>query len=81
MDAKNCLHCSASLTPSDLAAGWCDSCGKRIPTGTKPAKAVKAVAAVPAAQDVGAPSAWPIITVLAFTALAIGGLAAIAFAR
>jgi hypothetical protein len=26
-----CLHCNAVLTPKDIADGWCDSCGKRVP--------------------------------------------------
>jgi hypothetical protein len=32
-----CVHCNAALTARDLADGWCDSCGKRLPTGTRPA--------------------------------------------
>ncbi len=26
-----CLHCSASVTLSEIKDGWCDSCGKKIP--------------------------------------------------
>lgn len=27
-----CVHCDAKLTPRDQADGWCDSCGKRLPS-------------------------------------------------
>ncbi len=26
-----CLHCSAVPTLREMADGWCDSCGKRLP--------------------------------------------------
>ncbi|MBY0230093.1 MAG: hypothetical protein K2W96_12495 [Gemmataceae bacterium] len=75
-----CIHCNATLTASDLATGWCDSCGKRLPTAPKPAAPAKQAEAPPAAK-VSNPTAWPVIAVLAITLLATGGLAAMAFAR
>jgi len=46
-----CLHCGSALPSSDLAAGWCDSCGKRLPgsykSGAKAAQAATAVADQP----------------------------------
>jgi len=27
-----CLHCSVILPPHEISDGWCDSCGKRLPT-------------------------------------------------
>jgi hypothetical protein len=31
MARLTCPNCGAVLGPSDLTAGWCDSCGKKIP--------------------------------------------------
>ena len=31
MATQRCLHCDNVLVESELASGWCDSCGKRIP--------------------------------------------------
>ena len=28
----HCLHCGASVPTHDLAEGWCNSCGKRLPS-------------------------------------------------
>lgn len=44
-----CVHCDATLTPRDRAEGWCDSCGKRLPSDLR----TKAVART------GAPAAMP----------------------
>jgi len=30
--APVCLHCDAALTNQELSGGWCDSCGKRLPS-------------------------------------------------
>ncbi len=27
----HCLNCNAKLTLKEMAEGWCDSCGKRLP--------------------------------------------------
>src|SRR5262249_55220544 len=27
-----CLHCAHPLTDAEMEAGWCDSCGKQLPT-------------------------------------------------
>lgn len=27
-----CLHCDAALTRRELTDGWCDSCGKKLPS-------------------------------------------------
>jgi hypothetical protein len=31
MARLTCPNCGTGLAPSDLSAGWCDSCGKKIP--------------------------------------------------
>src|SRR5690348_5368403 len=33
MSAATCPHCDAILPPQELADGWCETCGKRIPSG------------------------------------------------
>jgi hypothetical protein len=30
-----CLHCDAKLSGRELADGWCDTCGKRLPSGLR----------------------------------------------
>ena len=32
MDHVKCLHCNALLTWTEREEGWCDSCGKRLPS-------------------------------------------------
>src|SRR5262245_5977184 len=27
-----CFHCSAKVSPREATNGWCDSCGKRLPS-------------------------------------------------
>lgn len=27
----HCLHCTATLSATDVAEGWCNACGKRLP--------------------------------------------------
>jgi hypothetical protein len=58
-----CIHCDAALTPRDLADGWCDSCGKRLPTTIRPKSTAPAPA--PTARSGGA-GKW---------VLALGGVA------
>jgi hypothetical protein len=31
MARLTCPNCNTALGPADLSAGWCDSCGKKIP--------------------------------------------------
>ena len=48
-----CLHCDAALGARELSEGWCDSCGKRLPTGGRPKpQAIPAVES-PAATGAG----------------------------
>ena len=48
-DDALCIHCNAALTARDLADGWCDSCGKRLPTAIRPkSEAGAGVGAAPA---------------------------------
>jgi hypothetical protein len=28
----SCFHCGAKMLPREAANGWCDSCGKRLPS-------------------------------------------------
>ena len=53
-----CIHCNAALTARDLADGWCDSCGKRLPSGTRPAAAP---APATAATPPGASRKWALV--------------------
>ena len=34
--ATKCPNCSAALLPSELAEGWCESCGKKLPASRTP---------------------------------------------
>jgi hypothetical protein len=38
-----CFHCGSSFSATSLAEGWCESCGKRVPSSAVP----KAPAATP----------------------------------
>src|SRR5262245_48094907 len=31
--AASCPSCDATLSPRERAAGWCEACGKRLPSG------------------------------------------------
>ncbi len=31
-DDPRCPHCSASPSASEIADGWCDTCGKQLPS-------------------------------------------------
>jgi len=31
----HCLHCTAILPASDVAEGWCNACGKRLPSSVQ----------------------------------------------
>lgn len=31
-EVAKCPHCAAGLPAKDIAEGWCDSCGKRLPS-------------------------------------------------
>lgn len=48
-----CHHCSSSLPETELAEGWCGSCGKRLPSTFKAAvqPGGAAVAIVPPTSD------------------------------
>jgi hypothetical protein len=59
-----CIHCNAALTPRDLSEGWCDSCGKRLPRGARPAAA--ATPEAPPVARTGGGRRW---------VLALGGIA------
>ncbi len=77
-----CIHCNAALTPTDISTGWCDSCGKRIPTGAKPAAkkpTAPAAEASPAAPARG--SAWAAWGLMALALVAVGAASVYAFAR
>jgi hypothetical protein len=79
-----CIHCDATLTPTDISTGWCDSCGKRLPSGARPAARPAAVAAAPA-PAAAAPargSSWVAWGVMALVALVVVGIGSVvAFAR
>ena len=49
---NRCLHCGAEVPPSEMAEGWCESCGKRLPSWlTDKAKRPKTTVAPPSVQD------------------------------
>src|SRR5881392_2889026 len=33
MSTPTCPNCGAALGPTDLSDGWCDTCGKKLPSG------------------------------------------------
>lgn len=80
MSATTCVHCNITLTAADVASGWCDSCGKRLPGGARYTPK-KASAEAPAAPVAGRPrSAWAWgVAVLALFAVAAASV--VAFAR
>jgi len=47
-----CLHCNAMLTPKDIADGWCDNCGKRVPFSLVAGLKSKPVAFAPVDVDI-----------------------------
>jgi hypothetical protein len=49
---SSCLHCNAILTPKDLADGWCDSCGKRVPLSLQGAAKSKPTLVTPVEADI-----------------------------
>src|SRR5262245_63907520 len=67
-----CLHCDTSLTTKDLTDGWCDGCGKKLPSSlTKEARRPKASTVAQAATDDEPMAVWKVLLavllVLAFT--------------
>ncbi|MBL8794369.1 MAG: hypothetical protein JNM56_10725 [Planctomycetia bacterium] len=36
-----CLHCDSNLSCTDIAEGWCNGCGKRLPSTVQAPKAGK----------------------------------------
>jgi hypothetical protein len=75
-DAR-CVHCSSVLSDRDLSEGWCDSCGKRLPGGGRPAPAAKLPVAVTPPEGEGGRRGllWGLVAVAL-----IGAGAAAAFA-
>ncbi len=49
----NCPFCSAALPSSDLEAGWCDACGKKLPAGMMPRHALRPSADGPTTVSFG----------------------------
>ena len=72
-----CIHCNANLTANDLATGWCDSCGKRLPGGAKTVKTAPAEAPVSQAAGGGK---WALVLGGAVTLALLGAVAALAAA-
>lgn len=66
-----CIHCGESLTPSDLSDGWCDNCGKKLPTIKKPEQKIT----IP---PVAMPTVWPVILTIGTLLVAMGGLTILA---
>jgi len=78
INETTCVHCNAALTPSDLSTGWCDSCGKRLPSVPRAAKKPAAASAAPAAGGKG--TSWAIWSAAALAIVAVGA-SVFAFAR
>jgi hypothetical protein len=45
--AQKCPNCNATLSASDVAGGWCESCGKKLPPSLAPSLPVKGETAPP----------------------------------
>jgi hypothetical protein len=75
-DDAVCIHCDSALTPRDLADGWCDSCGKRLPTAIRPKAIAKGTVA---AARTGRGKRWAMAIVGIAMAL-VGAAAAYAVA-
>lgn len=85
-----CLHCDARVSETELSGGWCEACGKRIPSSAvaahRVARAEKWTEVAQAAGPAPRPSAAPRITaggfLLAFVGAPIGmALGALLFPR
>jgi hypothetical protein len=70
-----CLHCDATSTASEITAGWCDSCGKRLPDSY--AAKVKLDAAKPKPGETAARAGFggkAVLALLAVVAVAAAGV-------
>jgi hypothetical protein len=76
-----CIHCDSVLSPTDISTGWCDSCGKRIPTSATPAAKKPATPQAVAASASGKGLAWAGWGLMALVVLAVGAASVFAFAR
>jgi hypothetical protein len=82
MDTPNnnlCIHCNVALTARDLTEGWCDACGKRLPTSSRPRAASAPAAAAPATPARGG-HRW-LLALGGVAIAALGAAAAFAAAR
>ena len=73
-----CLHCDAVPSNRELADGWCDSCGKRLPDSyTAQAKRESAPAAAAPVAAVASPPRfmWAVALVLVAAVVAAVALA------
>jgi hypothetical protein len=73
-----CLHCDAFPSNSELADGWCDSCGKRLPDSyTAQAKRESAPATAAPATAAASPPRfmWAVAFVLVAAVAAVVALA------
>jgi hypothetical protein len=53
----HCLHCGVLVPESDIAGGWCETCGKKLPESLRSKK--KRGATVPTPVDVDTPDTAP----------------------
>jgi hypothetical protein len=55
-----CPHCNATPPAREVAEGWCDTCGKRLPSNFAPWIKRTAPEPPPPAAQPGAGAAWPV---------------------
>ncbi len=72
----NCPHCNATPPAHEIDEGWCDTCGKRLPTGFAP-WLERAAPEAPSAAGPPVGAAWPVWSA---GAAAVGALVALAAA-
>ncbi len=73
-----CLHCDAAPSAREIADGWCDSCGKRLPESyAAHAKRETAAAAPAAAARVSSRPrfVWGVALVLVVAVVAVVAMA------
>jgi hypothetical protein len=75
-----CLHCNAILTPKDIADGWCDACGKRVPISIKGSKS-KPAAVAPVDIDIPDSHHTPRWVWAVTTVVVLGVVALVFFTR
>jgi hypothetical protein len=76
----HCLHCNALVPESEIAGGWCETCGKKLPESLRSRK--KRMSTVPKPVDVDIPDPSPsprlLVGITAVVVLAVAAILVLA---